>query len=173
MSAAADLRALAETDVTQPILSDVVQVVLTSSPFVYVPGTFNTRDVGLVPTATREPSKLRPGFAYRSGGLGRLTDDGKSLLAQKLGVKKIFDLRSVEERSTSPDPEITGIENICFGSAERDAQVDVNDFVEGLGEKGYVKMYLGVLDHYQPNFRALLEHIRDHPTQPFLFHCTG
>lgn len=170
---AADLRALAETDVVQPLPSETVQVVLTSSPFVYVPGTFNTRDVGLVPTPTGEPSKLRPGLVYRSGGLDRLTADGKSLLVDKLGIKKIFDLRSVEEHGKSPDPEISGIENIWLGTAEQEAKVDINDFVDGLGEKGYVKMYFDVLDLYKSNFRAVLEHIRDHPSEPFLFHCTG
>ncbi|OIW28900.1 hypothetical protein CONLIGDRAFT_397592 [Coniochaeta ligniaria NRRL 30616] len=170
---ATDLRALAETDVVQPLPSDTVQVVLTSPPFVYVPGTFNTRDIGLVPTPTGEPSKLRPGFVYRSGGLGRLTAEGESLLADKLGIKKIFDLRSVEEHSKSPDPEIAGIDNVWLATSERDAKVDVNNFVDGLGEKGYVKMYFDVLDLYKSNFRAVLEHIRDHPTEPFLFHCTA
>lgn len=173
MSVVPDLRALAETDVTQPLSSDIVQVVLTSSPFVYVPGTFNTRDVGLVPAATGDSSKLRRGFVYRSGGLERLTNDGKSLLGQRLGVKKIFDLRSAEEHSKGPDPEIPGIENVWFAAAERNAKVDVNDFVEGLGEKGYVKMYLDILDNYQTNFKAVLEHVRDNPTEPFLIHCTG
>jgi len=170
---AARLRALAETDVTQELASDTVQAVLTSSPFVYVPGTFNTRDIGLVPTATGEPSKLRPGFVYRSGGLGRLTDDGKLLLVRELGVKKIFDLRSVQERSSNPDPEIEGVENVWFSSSERDASVNVDDFVEGLGEKGYIKMYSDVVDLYRHHFRAVLEHVRDSPHEPFLFHCTG
>ena len=170
---AARLRALAETDVTEPLSSDTVQAVLTSSPFVYVPGTFNTRDIGLIPTATGEPPKLRPGFVYRSGGLGRLTDDGKQLLVRELGVKKIFDLRSVQERSSNPDPEIDGVENVWFSSSERDASVNVNDFVEGLGEKGYIKMYFDVVDLYRDHFRAVLEHVRDFPHEPFLFHCTG
>lgn len=170
---AADLRFLAETDVVQPLPSDVVQVVLTSPPFVYVPGTFNTRDIGRIPTPNGAPSALRPGLVYRSGGLDRLADDGKSMLVDKLGIKKIFDLRSVEEHGKSPDPEIAGIENIWLGTAEREAKVDVNDFVDGLGEKGYVKMYFDVLDLYQSNIRAVLEHVRDNPTEPFLLHCTG
>jgi hypothetical protein len=173
MSSAVDLRILAETDVTQPLSAETIQTVLRRPPFVYVSGTFNTRDVGLVPTASGQPSELRPGFVYRSGGLNRLTDDGKSLLAQKLGIKKIFDLRSVEERTNSPDPDVPGAENVWLASAERDGSVNLADFVDGLGEKGYVRMYLDVLDLYQPNFTAVLEHIRDHPGEPFMFHCTG
>ncbi|KAB5577619.1 protein-tyrosine phosphatase-like protein [Coniochaeta sp. 2T2.1] len=170
---AAKLRALAETDVLNPIPSDTVQAALTSPPFVYVPGTFNTRDVGLVPTSTGEPSKLRPGFVYRSGGLERLTDDGKSMLANKLGIKKIFDLRSNGEHGKSPDPEIPGIENVWSSTGEQDAQIDPNDFVDGLGESGYVKMYFEVLDLYPESFRTVLTHVRDHPDEPFLFHCTA
>jgi protein tyrosine/serine phosphatase len=170
---ATELRTLAETDVSQPLPSDVVQATLTSSPFVYVPGTFNTRDVGLVPTSTGAPSKLRTGFVYRSGALGGLTNDGKSLISEKLGVKKIFDLRSKDEHATSADPEIDGVKNVWLPSTELEATVDINDFIDGLGEKGYTKMYLDVLRIYQANFRAVLEHVRDHPTEPFLFHCTG
>ena len=170
---ASELRALAETDVLNPIQSDTVKAVLTSPPFVYVPGTFNTRDIGLVPTATGEPSRLRPAFVYRSGGLERLTDDGKSVLANKLGIKKIFDLRSNAEHHSSPDPEIPGIENIWSSTTDQNAKIDPDDFVDGLGESGYVKMYFEVLELYPESFRTVLKHVRDNPNEPFLFHCTG
>lgn len=170
---AAELRVIAETDVTQPLPADVTQVILTSAPFVYVPGTFNTRDVGLVPTPDGTPSKLRTGFVYRSGALNGLTGNGKSVIAEKLAVKKVFDLRSMEEHSRSPDPEIPGVENVWRSTGELAAHVEIADFIDGLGEKGYSKMYLEVLDLYQPIFTAVFEHVRDHPEEPFLFHCTG
>ncbi len=34
-------------------------------------------------------------------------------------------------------------------------------------------MYLDVLKVYKPNFKRVLEHVRDQPSEPFLFHCTG
>jgi hypothetical protein len=169
---AAELRAVAEVDVSHPLPADVLMSTLVSPPFLYVPGTFNTRDLGLVPSSTGV-SNVRKGYAYRSGALGGLTDDGKALLAGKMGVKKIFDLRSVREHAQGPDPAIDGVQNVWRESAEKDAQVDLSEFVEGQGEKGYERMYLEVLDIYRHNFKDVLEHVRDYPDEPFLFHCTG
>jgi hypothetical protein len=171
MSAAA-LRTLSETDVVTPLPAATTKEVLTAPPFIYIPGTFNTRDIALVPTPTGIPSPLRPGFIYRSGALQGLTPDGKHLLTS-LGIKKIFDLRSLDERTHGPDPEIDGVENVWMLTSEREAKVDIADFVDGEGEKGYAKMYLDVLDMYQPFFKAVLEHVRDSPSEPFLYHCTG
>ncbi|KAH8893150.1 hypothetical protein GQ53DRAFT_745404 [Thozetella sp. PMI_491] len=167
------LRVLAESDVSEPLPSDQLMAALQAPPFVYVPGTFNTRDLGLVPTASGTAPAIRPGFAYRSGALTGLQPDGKAVLAGKLGVKKVFDLRSIDEHKNQPDPEIEGIENVWKTSAELEAVVDLADFVDGEGEKGYEKMYLEVLRDYQDNFRSVLEHVRDQPEEPFLFHCTA
>lgn len=169
---AADLLAVAEVDVMQPLPGDVLMSTLTSSPFIYVPGTFNTRDMGLVPSASGA-SSFRKGYAYRSGALTGLTDDGKALVAGKLGVKKIFDLRSAREHAQGPDPAIEGVQNVWRESAEKDAVVDLSEFVEGQGEKGYERMYLEVLDVYRLSLKDVLEHVRDCPDEPFMFHCTG
>ena len=171
--AAEKLRALSEIDVTQPLPSDQLMAALTAPPFVYVPGTFNTRDIGLVPTTSGATPAIRPGFVYRSGALNQLSDDGKAVLQAKLGVKKVFDLRSVMEHQGQPDPEIEGIENIWTPSSEFDAIVNLQDFIEGEGEKGYEVMYMDVLRVYKGNFQRVLEHVRDQPDEPFLFHCTG
>lgn len=169
---AADLRAVAEVDVSQPLPADVLMSTLVSPPFIYVQGTFNTRDLGLVPVSSGS-SNVRKSYAYRSGALGGLTDDGKALVARKLGVKRIFDLRSAREHAQGPDPAIDGVQNVWRESAEKDAVVDLSEFVEGQGEKGYERMYLEVLDVYRLNFKDVLEHVRDCPDEPFLFHCTG
>lgn len=171
---AAELRAVAEIDVTQPLPADVLRSTLAKPPFIHVPGTFNTRDLGLIPTSSSSaPSSFRPGYAYRSGALTGLSDDGKALLAGQLGIKKIFDLRSVREHSQGPDPAIEGVQNVWKESAEDDAVLNLAEFIEGEGEKGYERMYLEVLDIYQLIFKDVLEHIRDNPQEPFLFHCTG
>lgn len=169
---AAHLRAIAEIDVTQPLPADQLKSTLVNPPFIYVPGTFNTRDLGLVPSSSGT-SNFRKGYAYRSGALVGLADDGQALLAGKLGVKKIFDLRSVREHAQGPDPVIDGIQNVWRETTEKDAVVELADFIEGHGEKGYVKIYLDVLRIYQPSFKDVLEHVRDNPQVPFLFHCTG
>jgi hypothetical protein len=168
MASAADLRKLVETDVSEEIPKENFGPVIMSPPFVYVDGTFNTRDLGLVPD-----SALRPGFAYRSGLLAQLTDKGKAVIADKLGVKRIFDLRSPEERTKSPDPEIPGVENTWIESSRPDSTVELAKFIPGVGEEGYEEMYLEVIDIYQSAWKAVLEHVRDRPQDPFLIHCTG
>ncbi|KAF7546935.1 hypothetical protein G7046_g9160 [Stylonectria norvegica] len=35
------------------------------------------------------------------------------------------------------------------------------------------RQYLIVANVYKPTIRAVLEHVRDRPTEPFLFHCTA
>ena len=169
---ASELRTISEVDVTQPLPPDQLKSALTSPPFIYVPGTFNTRDLGLVPSSSG-PTIFRKGYAYRSGAIADLTNDGKSLLSQKLGVKKVFDLRSVAEHARGPAPEIDGVQVAWRESTEKDAVVSPAEFVEGHGEKGYEKVYLEVLDLYHLNFKDVLEHVRDNPNEPFLFHCTG
>ncbi|KAL1879898.1 hypothetical protein VTK73DRAFT_6710 [Phialemonium thermophilum] len=173
---AADLRALAETDAVQPLHDDQLRLVLSAPPFVHVPGTYNIRDLGLVPSPRADADvgqRLRPRFAYRAGALTALTDEGKAALRDKLGVRKVFDLRTVREREHGPAPSLDGIPIVWIETEEKDALVDLPTFREGEGEVGYRRMYLDVLRVYRPNFRAVLEHVRDHPEEPFLFHCTA
>ncbi|KAI8633798.1 protein-tyrosine phosphatase-like protein [Xylariaceae sp. FL1651] len=163
----AELVKLAGTDVKNALAAEQYGPVLSSPPFVYVDGTFNTRDLGLVPD-----SPLRSNYAFRSGVLAGLTDNGKAVLLGKLGVKRIFDLRSPEERASMPDPEL-GIENTWIQSSRPDSKPDLNTFVAGEGEAGYEGMYLEVIDVYTDSWKAILEHVRDRPQDPFLVHCTA
>ncbi|KAI1142508.1 protein-tyrosine phosphatase-like protein [Hypoxylon sp. FL0543] len=168
MADAAALRKLAETDVSQEITKEQYIPVLTNPPFVFVDGTFNTRDLGLVPG-----SPVRAGFAYRSGALAQLTDNGRAVLEGKLGVKRVFDLRSPEERGAAPDPPLDGVEHTWIQSSRPDSTPDLDRFVAGEGEEGYREMYLEVIDVYRDSWKAILEHIRDRPADPFLVHCTA
>ena len=174
---AAELAALSRTDVRSPLPQEQVQAVLQAAPFVVVPGTFNTRDLGLVPTTAgagaSTEARIRPGFAFRTGSLGGLGAEGQAALRDRLGIRRIFDLRSVREHATQPDPEIDGITVVRTPSQEGDAVVELGDFIAGEGEAGYERMYLDVLRLYREGFRAILEHVRDRPTEPFLFHCNG
>ncbi|KAI1355212.1 protein-tyrosine phosphatase-like protein [Xylaria sp. FL0043] len=164
----ADFVKLAETDVNNALSPEQYGPVITSPPFVFLDGTFNTRDLGLVPD-----SPLRANYAFRSGAIGGLTDNGKAVLTGKLGVKRVFDLRSPDERSRMPDPVIDGVENTWIQSSSPDSKPDLNTFVEGEGEAGYQTMYLEVIDIYAESWKAILEHVRDRPQDPFLVHCTA
>ncbi|CAJ2502314.1 Uu.00g097080.m01.CDS01 [Anthostomella pinea] len=167
MADAAALLNLAETDVRTEIPKETYGPVLTKAPFIFVDGTFNTRDLGLIPD-----SPLRANFAFRSGALAQLTDHGKAVLKGK-GIKRIFDLRSPEERARMPDPDLVGVENTWIHSARPDSTPDLGRFVANGGEEGYRDMYLEVVDVYRDSWKAILEHVRDRPREPFLVHCTA
>ncbi|EXA30689.1 hypothetical protein FOVG_17954 [Fusarium oxysporum f. sp. pisi HDV247] len=163
----ARLLELAETDISTPIPEDTIVAALSSPPFVDISGTFNTRDLGKVPG-----SPLRTSYAYRSGGLDGLDKSGMATLATTLGVKRVFDLRSEDERKKAPDPEITGIQNVWLPNIQHDVAVDVDDFSDGAGEEGYRKWYMSLLEAHGPIFKLILHHVRDRPEEPFLLHCT-
>ncbi|KAI1336319.1 protein-tyrosine phosphatase-like protein [Xylariaceae sp. FL0016] len=167
-TSAADLLQLAETDVSTEIPKAQYGPVLYSPPFLYVDGTFNTRDLGLVPG-----SPLRANFAFRSGALTQLTDNGRAVLTGKLGVRRVFDLRSPEERAAMPEPALAGVEGTWIQSTRPDSTPDLAAFVAGDGEAGYRAMYLEVIDVYRGSWRAILAHVRDRPQEPFLVHCTA
>ncbi|KAK5987136.1 hypothetical protein PT974_11254 [Cladobotryum mycophilum] len=80
-------------------------------------------------------------------------------------VKRIFDLRKPLERGHAPDPVIPGVENYPTPS--------LDDFANGDGSEAWKQQYLSVAITYAPTYRAVLEHIRDTPKEPFLFHCTA
>lgn len=185
---AAALRALAETDVREPIPASVLLAALQTPPFVVVPGTFNTRDLGLLVGPSEEEGKdgargvrgvIRPGFIFRTGGLEALarSADGQAVLRDTLGIRRIFDLRSREEHARTPDPIVEGVEGVWLGDgvdgAEDNPMLNVDLFAEGEGEKGYVHMYMDVLDKYRGAFREVLASVRDRPGEAILFHCTG
>lgn len=189
---AAALRSLAETNVRDPIPASALLTALQTPPFVFVPGTFNTRDLGLLVSdedgdadgdghVTRGSARgrIRPGFIFRTGGLEALarSADGQTVLRDTLGVKRIFDLRSREEHTKIPDPVVEGIEGVWLGNGvdgtEDNPMLNVDLFVEGEGEKGYVHMYLNVLDKYRGSFREVLTSVRDRPGEVILFHCTA
>ncbi|KAK4226494.1 hypothetical protein QBC38DRAFT_480230 [Podospora fimiseda] len=163
---------LAQTDVKSPIPPSLLAPALSSPPFLTVPGTFNTRDIGLIPG-----SLIKPGIIYRSGGFFMagpyLPSEAKTILSQTLKIKKVFDLRSVREHDQAPDPDFgVGIEGVWDKPDELDAHVELSEFVDGQGEKGYAWMYMDVLKVYKGAIRKVLEAVRDGEF-PVLFHCTA
>ncbi|KAK0752517.1 protein-tyrosine phosphatase-like protein [Schizothecium vesticola] len=138
------LFALSQTDAADPLPPSSLLAALSHPPFVSLPGSFNTRDLGLVPG-----SRLKPNLFFRSGSLAGLTDEGKRVLRDELGVRTVYDLRSVAEHTAQPDPEVDGVQ-VCWETpGEGEATVELGKFVEGEGEEGYEWMYLGVLGMYE------------------------
>ncbi|KAK4449148.1 hypothetical protein QBC34DRAFT_99227 [Podospora aff. communis PSN243] len=169
---ASTLLTIAQTDVTSPIPTSTLYPLLTSPPFLSIPGTFNTRDLGLLPYPPGTP-RIRPGLVIRTASLQGLTPEGGAAL-RELGIKTIYDLRSIKEHETAPDPEVEGVEGVWVAGDERDAMEDVRGFVEGGGEAGYEGMYLGVLGDYREVFKRVLEGIRDGEGKGgVLLHCNA
>lgn len=162
------LASLSETDVRSPIPPEELLPALTSPPFIPSTSLINVRELGAVPG-----SAILSGLAYRCGTLELAVTDPQALAWLSSSVKRIFDIRSPEERERAPDPQIDGVKNIWFDSTSVDLPPVLDEFVEGGGEAGLRKEYLKVLDIYRQTFYAALEHIRDRPGEPFLFHCTG
>lgn len=167
---AAELLALSENDVTVRLTPEQFIPALSQAPFVNIEGTFNARDIGKLP----DSSAVRPGFVFRSGMLARLTDRGKATLAQELGIRRVFDFRSQSEHAQAPDPTPAETVTVVWQeTAEATPHVSLEPFAEGLGEAGFAQTYLDILRAYHPTVKQLLEHVRDRPEEPFLFHCTG
>lgn len=162
-----DLKELAEIDMELPIQKAILDEVLTKDPFTPVPGIINMRCLGSLPS-----SRIRKGLIYRSGALNNLPLSSLSTLKDDLGIKLILDLRTQREITRSPNPAIAGVTNKHFDSLRVPSPLDLSEFVEEGGKKGYVKMYEEVLEIHQPSIRAALEWVRDEGS-PLLFHCTG
>ena len=174
---AEELLKLSETDVLVPIAPEQYGPVLTQAPFIHVEGTFNVRDIGKIPRAAAvgpSSARIRPGYVFRSGMLAHLTPNGKATLANDLGVRRIFDLRSKSEHTQGPDPQPSeDVTLVWLDATEETPHLALEPFVEGHGEAGFVVTYLDVLQTYKATIAQLLEHVRDRPSEPFLFHCTA
>lgn len=161
------LRDALNTDIRNPIPEPVVAKIMSLPPFINIPGVSNFRDLS-------HDNKVRKGFVYRSGNLADITPDGKTILANDLGITAVFDLRNQSERENVPSPELEGIETIWMPYGVRPASLNLRDFAgEDKGAAGFVKMYTGILEASAPAFTQVFSHIKDRPSDPFIFHCSG
>ncbi len=81
---------------------------LPTPPFVPIPGMVNVRDIGGYPTRElyRQPhSSIRRGLIYRGGEPSRITPEGRTAF-EALGIKKVYDIRTINEIGTEKDDTI-------------------------------------------------------------------
>lgn len=76
-------------------------------PFVNVTGIANFRDIGGYSTSSAQQQSIRSGLVYRCADPSKVQPDGLAKL-KELGVKKVFDLRSIPEISKQ-GPEWAGV----------------------------------------------------------------
>jgi hypothetical protein len=163
-----ELHEIAAIPITQAIPPPLLTSALTTAPFIPLSGSLNLRDLGLLPS-----SPIKKGLLFRSGTLHTIPEASRSSLHTNLGITKIFDLRHDQERAQWPEPEVDGIEQIWLRSDTPPARDDPSVFVADGGIPGFVHMYRGLLKLYAPQYRVILEHLRDHPGEPILWHCTA
>ncbi|RDW63218.1 tyrosine-protein phosphatase [Aspergillus mulundensis] len=173
MALSYNLQDLVATDIAAALPKDAVAEVISQAPFATVPGIFNLRDIsGGASPFSAFPAVLRSGLVYRSGApASTLTEEGISVL-NTLGIRKIFDLRRVDERTKNPSPVINGVQIVWIPYAEVVPGMTAARDVEGSMEQ-VVEMYTGYLETHAPVYKAVFEHIRDEPETPFLFHCSA
>lgn len=166
---AATLDALAATPVREVIAPETFMPIITSSPFIPSRSMLNLRDVGAVPG-----SSVPAGRFYRCGTLEYASKDPEALAWLAANVRKVFDLRkSGSERDGSLDPVLPGVENVWLPGAGSYPTPNLEDFAKDGGVPAWKTQYLNVALIYRPMLKAVVEHIRDRPREPILFHCTG
>jgi hypothetical protein len=163
MTTSYDLPSLLAADMNTLIDPVTVNQVLTSPPFISLPGALNIRDLGLLPG-----SPIPPGLLYRSGAIHSIPPSSLSTL----GIKAIFGLRSKSECEMQPNPEVEGVENFWFSPTRNPSSRDMHAFIENGGTSAYTAMYLEILDIHAPSIKAVLEWLKD-GKGAMLFHCTG
>ncbi|EHK45027.1 uncharacterized protein TrAtP1_003234 [Trichoderma atroviride] len=168
MASTADLDALVRTRVTDPIPAETLFPILSTAPFVPSKSLINARDIGAVPG-----SNIPAGRIFRCGTLQYASQDPDALAWIGANVRRIFDLRKPDEVERGPDPEIAGVENVWRAAAKDYQTPSLAEFAKGDGSEAWRNQYLAVALSYAPTYKAVLEHIRDTPTEPFLFHCTA
>ena len=110
------VEAAINTSIDDDIPDEVVSNILQKAPFIAISGVFNARDI-----SAGSSSGIMTGIMFRSGTLENITPDGIDAL-HTLGIKTVFDLRSLQERTEHPTPELPGIEIVWHDSDGDDAE---------------------------------------------------
>ena len=138
-----------------------------------IDGVSNFRDLG--GWQTKHSHYIRYGFVFRCADLSNITDHGR-LQLQKLGIRKIFDLRSMPEIKKNGVGQIPGVEWIHVPVfREEDYSPEKMALRWGYytsGLDGFVQAYTGILENGAHPFGAILRHLRD-SSDPIAIHCTA
>jgi protein tyrosine/serine phosphatase len=150
---------------------------LSFSPFYHADGIANLRDLGGY--AISPTTSLRRNFLYRSAHLSRVTPEGAKTLVDQLGVTTIYDFRSNAEVIRSPSCNVPGATRLHVpifkdqDASPNGLSLRYRDYISQDGPMGFMRAYTAILVNGATAYRTIFEHIRDRPTEPLLFHCTG
>ncbi|KAI0934933.1 hypothetical protein AcV5_006617 [Taiwanofungus camphoratus] len=155
---------------------EATTVALSFPPFVVVEGVINIRDFGGY--ATADPAVIvKSSHLFRSGDPSRITERGVKQL-HELGIRKVFDLRADVEIAKYNSANL-GIEGVEFVRAPiLDEAFDPVGVAERLKSfatseaEAFLKLYGQILQTGGPALETVLVHLRDHPNEACLIHCT-
>jgi protein-tyrosine phosphatase len=151
-----------------------------------IPSVPNLRDVGGQPT--RDGGRVRTGLLYRSGALGGLTDADMAAF-ERLGIRRVYDLRGGRERVLSPDRLPPAAETVV-GDVLADWTAGGTDWLFALVDDpeaarralGGGRLEALWLDQYRafvtlPSahaaFGRIFRDVAQAANRPALIHCTG
>ncbi|XEV00454.1 hypothetical protein FSHL1_005741 [Fusarium sambucinum] len=163
-----ELEVLSTTDARCHIPPELLRAALSSKPFIPTRSLLNIRDLGAVPG-----SAIHPGHIFRSGMLDSVADDPEAISWLSSNIKTVFDLRSKEERAAYPSPKVPSIKFVFCERITAYPQPIPADFTMDDGSAAWREQLMAVVTAYKPTIRAILQHVRDKPEEPFLFHCTA
>jgi hypothetical protein len=162
-------------------------------PFVLVEGVPNFRDIGgyacpAPPGATSPdaPHSTRRNFAFRCSELSQLTAAGNAHMTTDLGITTLFDFRSEREaadpRGRPKNIKIISVPVYAVADIRAHPEMAANQLrwytapdtpADAGFSQGYVDCYRDMAIHGAKAFRTIFEHIRDKPSEAFVFHCTA
>lgn len=168
---------------------------LPSPPFIPVSGVPNFRELGGYACSSDSkagrPLSLRRNYLFRCATLAQITPSGTTTLASTLNIHTLYDLRSQPEinsvlKNAGPHGlDVPGITRhfvpvykeedyspVALG--RKYAMYTAPDEDPGHGySAGFVRAYRDIVQHAGPAYRKILEHVRDRPQEPLIFHCTA
>ncbi|KAI5210734.1 hypothetical protein AUEXF2481DRAFT_31890 [Aureobasidium subglaciale EXF-2481] len=166
-------------------------------PFVNITGIANFRDIGGY--STTDNHSIRSKLVYRCADPSKVQPDGLAKL-KELGVKKVFDLRSIPEISKQ-GPEWAGVEvekevfvtrdegsdeEVKEGDIERiwcpvfentdygpeQVAIRFQNYAKK-GSEGFVKAYADIMSNGPNAYRTILTHLASPSPSPCIIHCTA
>ncbi|KAF9791222.1 protein-tyrosine phosphatase-like protein [Thelephora terrestris] len=155
---------------------------LNEPPFVQAEGVINIRDAGGQPShlPSHTDHIVKPRYLYRAGEPSRITPKGKTQLRDELGVRKVFDLRSdMEVKGYKADSLIiegVGVVKAPVSSAEAYDPFTLAKRVQRFRDdplEAFLSLYMEIIEKGSDSVHKILTHIRDHPDEPCLVHCTA
>lgn len=138
-----------------------------------IEGVSNFRDLG--GWQTKNADYVRHDRIFRCADLSNITDHGRQQF-QRLGIKKVYDLRSMPEINKNGVGRIEEAEWLHLPvfreedySPEKMA-IRWGYYTSGLD--GFVQAYTGILENGGHPFGTILRHLRD-SDEPIAIHCTA